>query len=414
MIASTITAAAVESSRRSAYSCFIGSSSRRRHTHHHRPLSLSLSSSSHFAAKANAPSSWRHIVHIRGYISPLSSLQFAPIPRHDNRRQSSFPLYTNPPLREEASLSSSSTSSSTSNAQTTTPTPNDIEEPFTWQQLIHLFRLPRQTDNNIYNDNYIPSSHPNLALFRRSTAVQTTYLKHQRYLKECWRSPYDYLCVQKFGAEFGFERVMVKKNDGGGGVGNDGSAFTEDESAQNNNNNLSSSKGTICKQELLTTPTKGYRYQSCPSLTQASARTIQHKTKYLRLIPNDYPYDLHDGIEHWCLWKIGGAFEGEGILKFELDWALRELHSFGVEDVVNGSSRIIVDCNDNENNEAAESSNGDVVQCNEDHPILDTFYWTNPPHLQSMPEIHHAHILVLRWEEEDRSATTTTNRSPPC
>lgn len=210
---------------------------------------------------------------------------------------------------------------------------------------------------------------------------------------------------------------MVKKNDGGGGVGNDGSAFTEDESAQNKdiNNNLSSSKGTICKQELLTTPTKGYRYQSCPSLTQASARTIQHKTKYLRLIPNDYPYDLHDGIEHWCLWKIGGAFEGEGILKFELDWALRELHSFGVEDVVNGSSRIIVDCNDNENNEAAESSNGDVVQCNEDHPILDTFYWTNPPHLQSMPEIHHAHILVLRWEEEeDRSATTTTNRSPPC
>ena len=28
--------------------------------------------------------------------------------------------------------------------------------------------------------------------------------------------------------------------------------------------------------------------------------------------------------------------------------------------------------------------------------FLDMLYWINPPHLQSMPEIHHAHFLVLR------------------
>ena len=28
--------------------------------------------------------------------------------------------------------------------------------------------------------------------------------------------------------------------------------------------------------------------------------------------------------------------------------------------------------------------------------VLDMLYWINPPHLQSMLEIHHAHFLVLR------------------
>jgi hypothetical protein len=45
------------------------------------------------------------------------------------------------------------------------------------------------------------------------------------------------------------------------------------------------------------------------------------------LVPNDFPYDVDEGIEHWCLWKIGGASSTESISMGELAWAIRELRS---------------------------------------------------------------------------------------
>ena len=41
--------------------------------------------------------------------------------------------------------------------------------------------------------------------------------------------------------------------------------------------------------------------------------------------------------------------------------------------------------------------------------ILDTLYWVNPPALQSMPEINHAHMLVLRSDSVPKGEVI-----PPC
>jgi len=71
------------------------------------------------------------------------------------------------------------------------------------------------------------------------------------------------------------------------------------------------------------------------------------------LVPNEFPYHVESNIEHWCLWRLQDNVNDE-----DIEWALKELAKVDV--------------------------------------ALDTIHWTNPPHLQSVPEIYHAHILCLR------------------
>jgi hypothetical protein len=72
------------------------------------------------------------------------------------------------------------------------------------------------------------------------------------------------------------------------------------------------------------------------------------------LKPNDFPYYFAEGIEHWCLWKVCEDVTDEEIEEAKKD--LQEMH-------------------------------GDVV---------DYLSWRNPPHLKSLPDIDHIHILCLR------------------
>eukprot|EP00547_Thalassionema_nitzschioides_P006289 CAMPEP_0194222128 /NCGR_PEP_ID=MMETSP0156-20130528/32209_1 /TAXON_ID=33649 /ORGANISM="Thalassionema nitzschioides, Strain L26-B" /LENGTH=297 /DNA_ID=CAMNT_0038952781 /DNA_START=269 /DNA_END=1162 /DNA_ORIENTATION=+ len=72
------------------------------------------------------------------------------------------------------------------------------------------------------------------------------------------------------------------------------------------------------------------------------------------LVPNEFPYHVGDAVEHWCLWKLHDTVNEDD----DIPWALKELRK-----------------------------EGDVV---------DTLHWVNPPHLQSIPEIDHAHIFCLR------------------
>jgi len=73
------------------------------------------------------------------------------------------------------------------------------------------------------------------------------------------------------------------------------------------------------------------------------------------LVPNDFPYYFAEGVEHWVLWKWGG----EGVIQpSEVNQAIHETFSYDSND----SRRIL--------------------------------YWENPPHLKSLPEIDHVHILV--------------------
>lgn len=74
----------------------------------------------------------------------------------------------------------------------------------------------------------------------------------------------------------------------------------------------------------------------------------------IRLARNDHPYFFEDGMEHWVLWKLGFL-------------AVRE------DEIVTATQQL--------------QKESDVQR------------WTwfqNPPALMSIPEIQHAHIIVLR------------------
>lgn len=72
---------------------------------------------------------------------------------------------------------------------------------------------------------------------------------------------------------------------------------------------------------------------------------------------NDFPYFTDDGIEHWCLWKLCQDIEDEEVEDAKQE--LRQIHGHDVE-----------------------------FLC-----------WRNPPHLKSLPEIDHYHILMRKGNQ---------------
>lgn len=79
------------------------------------------------------------------------------------------------------------------------------------------------------------------------------------------------------------------------------------------------------------------------------------------LVQNDFPYYNGPGIEHYVLWKLC-----EDITDADIEEAKQQLR----QDL------------------------GDVV---------DILWWKNPPHLKSLPDLDHIHILVLRDKNESHS-----------
>jgi hypothetical protein len=132
----------------------------------------------------------------------------------------------------------------------------------------------------------------------RSMEVQGKYLLHSRQVKKLWRSMNDYILCSKFG----FEKVL------------------EDNTG---------------------------KYVSKPCLQDLQREKRVEK----RLLRNEYPYYVGEGIEHWCLWKLGGKVEA-----CDVDMAVEEMKS----------------------------------------DYKEVLAWVNPPHLQSIPDIDHAHLLCLR------------------
>ena len=84
------------------------------------------------------------------------------------------------------------------------------------------------------------------------------------------------------------------------------------------------------------------------------------------LKPNDFPYYFAEGIEHWCLWKLC-----EDVTDAEIEEAKEDL----------------------------QNMHGDVVAY---------LAWRNPPHLKSLPDIDHIHILCLR---ESRTCEKTNGEN---
>ncbi|CAB9526477.1 expressed unknown protein [Seminavis robusta] len=82
------------------------------------------------------------------------------------------------------------------------------------------------------------------------------------------------------------------------------------------------------------------------------------------LVENDFPYYNAPGIQHYILWKIGG------------------------------------DVTDQEIEEAGQDLRAKLGD------VCGVVHWKNPPHLKSLPDIDHVHILVHRQ-------TTSTSGSDP-
>lgn len=137
----------------------------------------------------------------------------------------------------------------------------------------------------------------------RSLQVQEEYIFHVKEVKQEWKSMNDYILYSKFN----FQSV----------VQNDGKKCAK------------------------------------PTLEEARSKGIV----MTRLLLNEFPYYCEDGIEHYCLWKLGGP-----INKIEIENALDDLRNM-------------------------KDANG---------TLEDVLYWVNPKHLQSIPDIDHAHFLCLR------------------
>jgi Protein of unknown function (DUF3605) len=71
------------------------------------------------------------------------------------------------------------------------------------------------------------------------------------------------------------------------------------------------------------------------------------------LVKNDFPYYMEDDIEHWILWKLGKS------------------------------------CDDLDVAEAKQT-------LGEQENLTEFLHWINPPHLKSLPEVDHLHILGRR------------------
>jgi hypothetical protein len=96
-----------------------------------------------------------------------------------------------------------------------------------------------------------------------------------------------------------------------------------------------------------TTAADGRRAAIRPTVIEAP-RTV--------LLENDFPYHFDTGIRHFVLWKIGG----EEVLPSDISSAVQQLRST--------------------------------------HRATDTAVYINPPHLKSILDLEHAHILFISEE----------------
>lgn len=95
-------------------------------------------------------------------------------------------------------------------------------------------------------------------------------------------------------------------------------------------------------------------------LRKASTEGVRTAQSQRVVVPNDFPYFVQDPIQHWVLWKCGDdACNDE-----DVEWAKAEVQE-----------RI--------------------------GPVREFMHWINPPHLKSIPDIDHVHILCLPESSDD-------------
>jgi hypothetical protein len=179
-----------------------------------------------------------------------------------------------------------------------------VDRPFAWKELVDIVLHKKD-----------PTLHS------RSLAVQNEYLKFTDQVKTEWVSVNDHILHTKFQFEKRVEGSNRKVEE-----------ELEDGKLPN-----------------------GCQWRAYPPLSEV-------KRTERRLLLNEFPYFVQDGIEHWCLWKLC-----ENVTENDISFAKSELNKMSHE-------------------------RGNVI---------DTLCWVNPPHLKSVPDIDHAHILCLRGKSCD-------------
>jgi hypothetical protein len=116
-----------------------------------------------------------------------------------------------------------------------------------------------------------------------------------------------------------------------------------------------------------------HQYQRCVDATTGLLSAVQHESPLQQeqqtcvVVRNDFPYYTVESVQHYVLWKLHGACTVDDIAtaKEEIQQQERQRLLLG-------------------------SGNRDSV--------VDWLHWINPPHLQSLPDIDHVHILCLQAE----------------
>jgi hypothetical protein len=110
--------------------------------------------------------------------------------------------------------------------------------------------------------------------------------------------------------------------------------------------------------------------------TNTSSSLPSPKTIVVR---NDFPYYTAENIHHYVLWKLHGICSDDDIAQAKED-VKQELELGDVE------------------NENGDDEKGQAV-------VVDCLHWINPPHLKSLPDIDHVHILCLLQQQRQRATT---------
>jgi len=225
---------------------------------------------------------------------------------------------------------------------------------YSWEQLIDICRVKKD-----------------LSLHSRSFHDQRNYLLFKRnVLDRYWTSIHDYILCDKFH----FERKLVSidrnhtnavevKNVWNISRDIDDNAMIVGYFNEENISDLERGKTTGNRFTTILRAPPGFRFCAYPSLEAWPKGKI---CKCLAM--NDFPYFVASGIEHWCLWKIGGDVTTE-----DIDEALIMLRYWSKERLTSRT-------------------------------LIDSLSFVNPPNLKSVKAIDHAHILCL-WDEHGKLPT---------
>jgi len=173
-----------------------------------------------------------------------------------------------------------------------------------------------------------------------------------------WKSVNDHILHQKFKSE---KRLVLVDP-----------SLTNGQSDGDDNGDSILSGGNDDQLTVGKPPPTGYLWEAHPSLAE-----ITSSQKVLLL--NDFPYYIQDGIEHWCLWKLKEKVTEEDI-RIAKDYLKHSGSAVAADNSSSGKGSAASDTDPHKNAGV----------------LVDTLHWINPPHLKSVPDIDHAHILCLR------------------